>query len=567
MPRPAPLRRADVIALRRAVSHGGDERTALLHEAAARPLRTATALREWHDLLLFVVAHPRSVSEWKWAQAELDRVPAGAAALPVGTRPGLLNSGVAGAPVEGSFSLALVRWLVGRWPGQVLLTQVDAPLDDVRDVLRALVLPVERELVDAPVHDADAMLSMLFGANRSRWLPLLLDRFDALPMPEAHRAQWFARLHAWVQVADPVTDGALAIPAATCAVTQARAPSAPPFTHPDGLQRGVDLATIMAQPAPPPLRLAPSAAQQLIDTARTVLVTLARETDPITYASAVTLHDMGRGLRIALFSLDVPHRLPFDSYVGFMAFRNGVPLAYGGAWIVPGRSKVGINVFPAQRGGESAWFFAQLLRLYRGRHHVDRFEVEHYQLGYRNPEGLRSGAYWFYYRIGFRPPTPALRRVAERAFTRLSRRTDHVVPRRELLTLVEAGLELVMAGAASPTVDAGELTAAVSRHVVRRHAGDRHRALARARQRVHAVLRDVLPTGGLATWSTASRAMLDQWLLALDLVDDLERWPRTERRRLAEVIRAKGEADETRHQQRLRAHTRLLACWARTISD
>ena len=30
---------------------------------------------------------------------------------------------------------------------------------------------------------------------------------------------------------------------------------------------------------------------------------------------------------IALFHMDVAHRLPFDSYVGFMAFRNGVPLA------------------------------------------------------------------------------------------------------------------------------------------------------------------------------------------------------------------------------------------------
>ena len=64
---------------------------------------------------------------------------------------------------------------------------------------------------------------------------------------------------------------------------------------------------------------------------------------------------MGRGLTIALYALAPAYRLAFDSYVGFMAFRNGAPLAYGGAWTFPGRSKIGINIFPAQRGGESGW--------------------------------------------------------------------------------------------------------------------------------------------------------------------------------------------------------------------
>jgi hypothetical protein len=558
MPRVAPLNRAEVAALRRLVAHGGDARLTLLRGAAARPIRSAVALREWHDLLLFVLAHPAAAEETAWAQAALDQVAARAATLPERARAGLLNSGVAGAPVDGCYSLALVRWLLGRWPLHVTLAQVDAPLDDVRDVLRALVLPVERESVDAPVEDAEGLLTLLFGASRSRWLPLLLARLEALPVPVALQEQWFARLQLWVRV-----NGS----ADACSVTHARAPAGLAFTHPAGLQRGVDVAVLVAQPPPPPLRLSPAAAAQLVDTARTVLATMARETDPITYASAVTLHDMGRGLRIALFSLDVPHRLPFDSYVGFMAFRNGVPLAYGGAWIVPRRAKVGLNVFPAQRGGESAWFFAQLLRLYRGRYAVDVFEAENYQLGHHNPEGLRSGAYWFYYRLGFRPPDPALQRIAAREFARLSGRRRYVVPRPVLSTLVEAGLELVLADAPGPTFDAGRLTAEVSRHVVTHYDGDRQRALTSARRRLHAALRDVMPAAGVRSWSDESRAMLDQWLLALDLVDDLEQWPRSARRRLAEVIRIKGGSEEMRHQQLLRAHVRLLAAWARALGD
>jgi hypothetical protein len=56
------------------------------------------------------------------------------------------------------------------------------------------------------------------------------------------------------------------------------------------------------------------------------------------------------------------------------------------------------------------WFFAQLLRLYHSAFDVDRFEAGNYQVGYGNPEGLRSGAYWFYDRLGFRPMTAAIAR-------------------------------------------------------------------------------------------------------------------------------------------------------------
>ena len=87
----------------------------------------------------------------------------------------------------------------------------------------------------------------------------------------------------------------------------------------------------------------------------------------------------------------------------------------GYAWIVPSHSKIGINIFPAQRGGGSAWFFAQLRRVYHSAFDADRFEAENDQLGYGNPEGLRSGAHWLYFRLGFRPMTAALQRLAARA--------------------------------------------------------------------------------------------------------------------------------------------------------
>ena len=45
----------------------------------------------------------------------------------------------------------------------------------------------------------------------------------------------------------------------------------------------------------------------------------------------------------------------------------------------------------------------------------DSFAIDPYQLGHHNAEGLSSGAWWFYYKLGFRPIDPAARPWATRA--------------------------------------------------------------------------------------------------------------------------------------------------------
>ena len=565
MPTPV-LRSADVVALRRLVTRGGPERIDLLRTAAARPIRSATALREWHDLLLFVLAHPLDETERAWASDAQRAVAVLVEAWRASASrsyEGLLNSGIARAPVEGSYSLSLVRWLLRQWPNEVSLTQVDAPLDEVQDVLRVLVLPVEQELLEWGFDDAESLLTSLFGPAPTTWLPRLLELLDSLPTDERVRAHLFARLRLYVRVTGNGSNCDLATAMAT-----ARAVGGPEEFHPNGLQREVDLPALMVLPPVRERRLGANATQRLIDGARTILATMGRETDPVTHACAVSCFDMGRGLTIALFALAPSYRLAFDSYVGFMAFRNGAPLAYGGAWIFPGRSKIGINIFPSQRGGESAWFFAQLLRLYHSEFGVDRFEAENYQLGHGNPEGLRSGAYWFYYRLGFRPMTNALRQLAAREAKRLAARAGYQVPKAALNTLVEAGLELVLRESEGPVLDTAALTDAVRQHIVQRYHGDRGLAMSTALRRARAILREAHePRHAIAgTKPTAAETIaLHLWSLPLDLVGDLELWSRSEKRLLVKLLRTKGEPTETRHQRLLRTHRRLLGAWARAL--
>lgn len=551
----SPITTAEVLLLRKALSRAGDDRAALLGLVFGRPVRSPKALREWHDLLLFLLAHPANAEEHQLATMELEHLSALAKQMVGGSkalRYALINSGIDGAPLQSTYSLRLVRWMLARWEHRVELFLVEAGLDELRELLRVLLPPVEHETVDQPFDDAYQLLETVYGGSRHTQLLCLVQGLDALGCDDRQCELLFARMQVYVKV-EGVAEG--------CGTTFARGPMGPIHYHEAGLQRGVDLTATLDDPLPKPVRLSVAEQHELIDTARTVLAMLHRETDPVTHAGAVELFDMGRGLRIALFSLDMAHRLPFDSYVGFMAFRNGVPLAYGGAWIFPGRSKVGINIFAALRGGESAWFFAQLLRLYRQRYGVDRFEAENYQLGHHNPDGLKSGAYWFYYRLGFRPVGRKDQLIAAREFRKLGAVKGYRVPVKVLKHLVEHGLELVITEGAQAVMDTAALTMAVQRHVVVRYTGDRRGALRSALAR----LGRTLPLGDLVEWSSNERSALYLWALPLDMIPDLEQWSGSEQRQLVGLIKAKGGRTETGLQVRSPSATRLLGSWAKCV--
>ena len=94
-----------------------------------------------------------------------------------------------------------------------------------------------------------------------------------------------------------------------------------------------------------------------------------------------------------------------------MAFKNGIPIAYGGGWIWGLRCRIGISIYPDFRKGESAWIFGQVLRLYYQYFNARHFIIRTNQFGKGNHDGLKTGAFWFYYKLGFRPCNKELRKL------------------------------------------------------------------------------------------------------------------------------------------------------------
>src|SRR5258708_18705559 len=72
----------------------------------------------------------------------------------------------------------------------------------------------------------------------------------------------------------------------------------------------------------------------------------------------------------------------------------------------------GFNLYYTFREGETAWLYARILRLMKQLLGVTVFSIDPYQVGLENEEGIESGAFWFYRKLGFRPTQPDLLKLS-----------------------------------------------------------------------------------------------------------------------------------------------------------
>ena len=140
--------------------------------------------------------------------------------------------------------------------------------------------------------------------------------------------------------------------------------------------------------------------------AREALVTRSRDLDAFAYGDPhdVKLASCGGGLTLALIGMVPERRLMFETVYGYILLQNGVPVGYGVISALFRSVEVAFNVFETFRGVEAGFVFARLLTVLRNMFKARTFTLFPYQLGGEgNDEGLASGAWWFYQKLGFRP--------------------------------------------------------------------------------------------------------------------------------------------------------------------
>ena len=211
--------------------------------------------------------------------------------------------------------------------------------------------------------------------------------------------------------------------------SHARIPPTTIFYH-DGpflARKDVSIEAEFATPKIAVRRLPRTAAQQTIDIIVDASAVRYRELYGFLYPDAANVYhaDLGRGMDFYFFGVARKWRLPKRDYSCGMYFKNGVPIGYVEVlWPRQpkgGRMEVGFNLYSTFRQGETAWLYTRLLKLYRERYRVTSFLVDPYQLGHENEEAIESGSFWFYYKLGFRPESPEVARLAERELQKIAK--------------------------------------------------------------------------------------------------------------------------------------------------
>jgi hypothetical protein len=518
--------------------------------------RTVEGLFRLHEALLFHAAYPESALVRRSALALLGRIPARVRELAARrTDLSALNepetAGMGGTEIGTTFSYDFLRFLVPRHRRAV---RIDWDSFEGEERLGATLPRFVPLLEEEALADANVPYRSWIDAARGPRpeLPWILERFEALPLEPRARAELFDGLGL------PVTWQ----PPDAASRSGARFEIARPFLHPGPLvsRRDVDVARVLDAPRLRIRRMSGRDARRRLDMARETLATRYRELYGFTYGDPSTARVVrdARGFELSLFGAPPGRRLPLRASYAAFVVKNGIPVAYVEALALFERVEVGFNVFYTFREGESAWIYAQVMKLFRDALGTTSFSVDPYQIGYENEEAIESGAFWFYRKLGFRSTSPDLRAATEEEEKKLAADPSRRTPARVLRRLARHNMLYDTRGeSAAQDWDAfhvRNVALAVNGKMAREFGSDpaaiRRSSTARVSRRLGA---------DLAIWKGEARRSAESLALVFDLIDDLGRWTPEEKALAARILRAKSAREETAYLNLMRRHRRLRA--------
>jgi hypothetical protein len=440
-------------------AHAEKQKTSLLQSIAKQPIKGSFPLMEYHELLLFMAAYPESKQLEKIVKSEFERITKTLKTAPF--RSNYLDSGLPFTEMQTRFSHDMLQYLNQDKQCEMTIDSFEEAGTDLNTLLRFTLPSVEREETTAGLDNIE-LLSKL-GVHENANLSFLLNEFSRFNTIS------YVKDHLWESLKVFIN---FRFKHRKFSKTWNRLLVKSTFYSSELLKKFDHQALIQS---PLPFEKSLNAAERSA-TAKVIkrsLTLTMRETDPSTYMDESTLkvYELERGVTIAIYGMNADRQLPFQSYIGYTLFKNGIPTAYGGSWMFGKVAMFGLNIFETFRGSESGYMMCQLLRVYIHVFSLTYVEVEAYQFGLDNPDGIRSGAFWFYYRYGFRPIDKTLNTLANKEFGMIQSKPGYRSSEKVLLRFTESNIELQLAN--HRPIKHIEIAAQISNMINKRYKGNR----------------------------------------------------------------------------------------------
>ena len=408
----------------------------LLERLARKRFRDSESLIRLHELLLFIRAYPHNAAVARLAEEQLrafaERVSdAREHDVDLANLEHPNVSGIAGTPVTDTFSFYVVRRLVKRYPSQLTIYWDWFENENRLAQAWPRFMPLLEE--DANV-EANVPYRKWLAAARGRQTEIswLIERFDQLEKPDHEKAELYDSQQLDVQW----TPGFRSTRTGQRCATRGMFDHREPFMQ----RRDVNLRDELNAPAPVLRKFSSTDGERALDLACEASTVRYRELYGFTHGDPAHVYqiDLGRGVQLHLFGLPPERRLPLRAYHATMIYKNGVAIGYFEGISLFERMESGFNLYYTFRDGETAWLYARLLNVMRHFAGVTAFAIEPYQVGYQNEEGIESGAFWFYRKLGFRPTDAHVLRLTEREEQKIASRNGYRTPLSTLRRLAKS---------------------------------------------------------------------------------------------------------------------------------
>ena len=385
------------------------------------------ALQLFYDTILFLIAYPENKLLYSLANLSLQKLEQSVSSSEK-LQYSLYNSGVTKSSVCAAFSFEIVKWLRQKHPLDIRLVSLEAADEQIRSILTVVMQKVETEKMQETKAAWKAWIENSLKEGED-----LLDGFINIFENSTLRPEVKDELWNTIGINTEIDFSS------HCSLS---GKLVQPYFHRSIIRK----LSNQVEFKPKKVKLTTAEAEQIIDSSRMILIRQLREIDPIsfTYPDGVVYYHLQRGYSIALVNMIPQRQVPNDCYLGYTVFKNGLPVAYAGSWIMFDSSRIGLNVYPYYRGGEAQYIFQLVLQVHTKVFGLKRFTVDAYQRGKENYDGIQSGAFWVYYKAGFRPIEKIQKELAAAEEIKIKTTPGYRSPITVLKKLADSRMELIL---------------------------------------------------------------------------------------------------------------------------